>query len=76
LGQNFSGSAAPAGSAPRRIEITLPGPCELAQGGTAAGTGINAPVGFAETVADEVAVIKGMPFITAPNTVEVLASHD
>ncbi|MBX4898054.1 class II fumarate hydratase [Rhizobium bangladeshense] len=76
LGQEFSGYAAQVGSAIKRIEMTLPGLCELAQGGTAVGTGLNAPVGFAEKVAEEIADITGMPFVTAPNKFEALASHD
>ncbi|MBY5553242.1 class II fumarate hydratase [Rhizobium leguminosarum] len=76
LGQEFSGYAAQVGSAIKRIEMTLPGLCELAQGGTAVGTGLNAPVGFAEKVAEEIAAITGMPFVTAPNKFEALASHD
>ncbi|TDW26232.1 fumarase class II [Rhizobium azibense] len=76
LGQEFSGYAAQVGSAIKRIELTLPGLCELAQGGTAVGTGLNAPVGFAEKVAEEIAKISDMPFVTAPNKFEALASHD
>ncbi|SCW57664.1 fumarase, class II [Rhizobium mongolense subsp. loessense] len=76
LGQEFSGYAAQAGSAIKRIEMTLPGLCELAQGGTAVGTGLNAPAGFAEKVAEEIAKITDMPFVTAPNKFEALASHD
>lgn len=76
LGQEFSGYAAQVGSAIKRIEMTLPGLCELAQGGTAVGTGLNAPVGFAEKVADEIAKISGLPFVTAPNKFEALAAHD
>ncbi|MDR7147371.1 class II fumarate hydratase [Rhizobium sp. BE258] len=76
LGQEFSGYAAQVGSAIKRIEMTLPGLCELAQGGTAVGTGLNAPVGFAEAVAEEIAKITDMPFVTAPNKFEALASHD
>ncbi len=76
LGQEFSGYAAQVGSAIKRIEMTLPGLCELAQGGTAVGTGLNAPVGFAEKVADEIAEITGLPFVTAPNKFEALAAHD
>jgi fumarate hydratase class II len=49
---------------------------ELAQGGTAVGTGLNAPVGFAEMVADRIAKITGMPFTSAPNKFEALAAHD
>ena len=76
LGQEFSGYAAQVASAIRRIELTLPGLYELAQGGTAVGTGLNAPVGFAEKVAEEIAVITGLPFVTAPNKFEALAAHD
>ena len=50
--------------------------CELAQGGTAVGTGLNAPVGFAEKVAERIAAITGLPFVTAPNKFEALAAHD
>jgi fumarate hydratase, class II len=76
LGQEFSGYAAQVASAINRIELTLPGLCELAQGGTAVGTGLNAPIGFAEQVADEIAGITGLPFVTAPNKFEALAAHD
>ncbi|AYG59361.1 class II fumarate hydratase [Rhizobium jaguaris] len=76
LGQEFSGYAAQVASAIKRIELTLPGLCELAQGGTAVGTGLNAPIGFAEKVADEIAEITGLPFVTAPNKFEALAAHD
>lgn len=76
LGQEFSGYAAQVASSIKRIELTLPGLCELAQGGTAVGTGLNAPVGFAEKVADEIATITGLPFVTAPNKFEALAAHD
>ncbi len=76
LGQEFSGYAAQVASLIKRIELTLPGLCELAQGGTAVGTGLNAPIGFAEKVADEIARITGLPFVTAPNKFEALAAHD
>ncbi len=76
LGQEFSGYAAQVASAIRRIELTLPGLYELAQGGTAVGTGLNAPVGFAEKVAEEIARITDLPFVTAPNKFEALAAHD
>ncbi|TCT40877.1 class II fumarate hydratase [Martelella mediterranea] len=76
LGQEFSGYSAQLASAIERIELTLPGLYHLAQGGTAVGTGLNAPVGFAEKVAEEVAKITGLPFVTAPNKFEVLAAHD
>ncbi len=76
LGQEFSGYAAQVASAIERIELTLPGLLQLAQGGTAVGTGLNAPIGFAEKVAENVASITGLPFITAPNKFESLAAHD
>ena len=67
LGQEFSGYAAQLEAAIERIELTLPGLYELAQGGTAVGTGLNAPEGFAELVAAKIAAITGLPFVTAPN---------
>ena len=76
LGQEFSGYAAQVASSIKRIELTLPGLMELAQGGTAVGTGLNAPVGFAEKVAERIASIAGLPFVTAPNKFEALAAHD
>jgi len=76
LGQEFSGYAAQVNSAIDRIELTLPGLLQLAQGGTAVGTGLNAPIGFAEMVAENVADITDLPFITAPNKFESLAAHD
>ncbi|MCJ8238901.1 class II fumarate hydratase [Peteryoungia algae] len=76
LGQEFSGYAAQVASSIKRIEITLPGLYELAQGGTAVGTGLNAPIGFAEKVAEEISKITALPFVTAPNKFEALAAHD
>jgi len=76
LGQEFGGYAAQVASSIKRIEMTLPGLYELAQGGTAVGTGLNAPVGFAEKVAGRVASITELPFVTAPNKFEALAAHD
>ncbi|OHV84105.1 fumarate hydratase, class II [Ensifer sp. LCM 4579] len=76
LGQEFSGYAAQVASSIKRIEMTLPGLCELAQGGTAVGTGLNAPIGFAEKVAKEIAAITGIAFTSAPNKFEALAAHD
>jgi len=76
LGQEFSGYAAQVASSIKRIELTLPGLQELAQGGTAVGTGLNAPVGFAEKVADRIAKITGIAFTSAPNKFEALAAHD
>jgi fumarate hydratase, class II len=76
LGQEFSGYAAQVASSIKRIEMTLPGIYELAQGGTAVGTGLNAPIGFAEKVAEKIAAITALPFVTAPNKFEALAAHD
>lgn len=76
LGQEFSGYAQQVANAIARIEMTLPGILELAQGGTAVGTGLNAPVGFAEKVAERIAAITGLAFTTAPNKFEALAAHD
>ena len=59
-----------------RIEQTMPKLMELAQGGTAVGTGLNAPVGFDKMVAERIAKITGMAFTTAPNKFEALAAHD
>ena len=76
LGQEFSGYATQVENSIRRVETTLPGICELAQGGTAVGTGFTAPIGFAETVAERIAAITGLPFTSAPNKFEALAAHD
>ena len=76
LGQEFGGYTAQVRLGIERIEQTLPRLMELAQGGTAVGTGLNAPVGFAEMVADKIAQITGLPFRTAPNKFEALAAHD
>ena len=76
LGQEFSGYATQVANGIKRIEQTLPSLMELAQGGTAVGTGLNAPVGFAEKVAERIAAITGLPFTTAPNKFEALAGHD
>jgi fumarate hydratase, class II len=76
LGQEFSGYAAQVEYGIKRIETALPDLYMLAQGGTAVGTGLNAKKGFAEGVAAEVAKITGLPFVTAPNKFEALASHD
>ncbi|ADR52762.1 fumarate hydratase [Candidatus Liberibacter solanacearum] len=76
LGQEFSGYAAQVKNSIKRIEITLNGLYELAQGGTAVGTGLNSPVGFAEKIALNIRNITGLPFITAPNKFEALATHD
>ncbi len=76
LGQEFSGYATQVANGIRRIESTLPDLMQLAQGGTAVGTGLNAPVGFAEKVAARIAAITGLPFTSAPNKFEALAAHD
>lgn len=76
LGQEFSGYAHQVKMGIERIEAALPGLLELAQGGTAVGTGLNQRVGFAEAFAAEVAQVTGLPFVTAPNKFEALAAHD
>jgi fumarate hydratase class II len=76
LGQEVGGYAQQVANGIERIEQTLPKLMELAQGGTAVGTGLNAPVGFAEKVAENIAAITGLPFTTAPNKFEALAAHD
>src|SRR5258708_1548624 len=76
LGQEFSGYTQQVSNGIRRIEQTLPDLMQLAQGGTAVGTGLNAPKGFAEQVARRIAEITGLPFTTAPNKFEALAAHD
>ena len=76
LGQEFGGYAQQIANGIHRIEQTLPALMELAQGGTAVGTGLNAPVGFAEKVAEQIAAITGLAFTTAPNKFEALAAHD
>jgi len=76
LGQEFGGYRQQVANGVRRIKDSLAGLYELAQGGTAVGTGLNAPVGFAELVAEKIAAITRLPFITAPNKFEALAAHD
>ena len=76
LGQEFGGYAQQVANGIERIELTLPKLMELAQGGTAVGTGLNAPIGFAEQVAERIAAITGLGFTTAPNKFEALAAHD
>jgi fumarate hydratase class II len=76
LGQEFSGYAAQVALGIERVKAVLPRIWPLAQGGTAVGTGLNAKKGFAEAFAAEVASITGLPFVTAPNKFEALASHD
>ncbi|MFY9992037.1 MAG: class II fumarate hydratase [Rhodoplanes sp.] len=76
LGQEFSGYAAQVGSAIARIEEALQQLYPLAQGGTAVGTGLNAPGEFAERFAERMAVLTGRPFVSAANKFEALAAHD
>jgi fumarate hydratase class II len=76
LGQEFSGYAMQVQNAIARIESTLPRLYPLAQGGTAVGTGLNTRPGFAEAIADEIARLTGLPFTSADNKFEALASHD
>ena len=76
LGQEFSGYAKQIEYAIARVKSALPSLYQLAQGGTAVGTGLNSTVGFAERFAAEVAAITGLPFVTAENKFEALAAHD
>ena len=76
LGQEFGGYAAQLDADLIRIEAALPGLYELAAGGTAVGTGLNAPEGFGESVAATIADLTGLPFVSAPNKFAALASHD
>jgi fumarate hydratase, class II len=76
LGQEFSGYTTQVENGIARIEQTLPMLMQLAQGGTAVGTGLNAPIGFAEAVAARIAAITQLKFTTAPNKFEALAAHD
>ncbi len=76
LGQEFSGYAAMIADNIDRVEATLPRVLRLAQGGTAVGTGLNAPKGFADAFAKEVANLTQLPFTSAPNKFAELAAHD
>ena len=76
LGQEFSGYVAQLDAGIARIEATLPGLLALAIGGTAVGTGLNAPAGFGEAVARKLAELTGLPFTSAPNKFAALAAHD
>ncbi len=76
LGQEFSGYAHQIRQGIARVNAALPGIYELAQGGTAVGTGLNTRKGWGETVAANMAEITGLPFVTAPNKFEALAAHD
>ncbi len=76
LGQEFSGYVAQLEQGDRHLHGSLPHLCELALGGTAVGTGLNAPEGYAEKVAAELARLTGLPFVTAPNKFEAMAAAD
>ena len=76
LGQEFSGYVAQLDDDLERIEQALPGLCQLAVGGTAVGTGLNAPAGFGEAAAAKIAELTGLPFTSAPNKFAALAAHD
>lgn len=76
LGQEFSGYAAQLDIAIARIEKTVPELYELPLGGTAVGTGLNAPKSFAADAAAEIAELTGFPFVSAPNKFALLAAHD
>jgi fumarate hydratase class II len=76
LGQEISGWVAMLDHALAAVRGTLPALCELAIGGTAVGTGLNAPEGFGERVAKTLASLSGRPFTSAPNKFQALASHE
>ena len=76
LGQEISGWVAQLAQGEKHVRAALPHLCELALGGTAVGTGLNAPKGYAEGVAQELAAITGLPFVTSPNKFESLATQD
>ena len=75
LGQEFSGYRAALENARLRIQRAMPDICALAQGGTAVGTGLNAPEQFDTLIAEAITEITGITFTTAPNKFEALASH-
>jgi fumarate hydratase class II len=76
LGQEFSGYVSQLNHGLKALKNTLPHLSELALGGTAVGTGLNTPDGYAEKVADTIAELTGLPFVTAENKFESLAAHD
>jgi fumarate hydratase class II len=76
FGQELSAFVAQLDYAERAIRATLPAVCELAQGGTAVGTGLNSPQGFAEAIAAELAALSGLPLVSAPNKFAALAGHE
>ncbi|WP_341305213.1 class II fumarate hydratase [Pseudomonas sp. TMP25] len=76
FGQELSAFVAQLGYAERALLAALPAVCELAQGGTAVGTGLNSPQGFAEAMAAELAALSGLPLVSAPNKFAALAGHE
>jgi fumarate hydratase class II len=76
LGQEFSGYVAQLDADLGRLRAVLPDLCELALGGTAVGTGLNAPPRFGELAAAKIAELTGLPFVSAPNKFAALAAHD
>ena len=76
FGQELSAFVAQLDMGLAAIEQALPGVCQLAQGGTAVGTGLNAPQGFADKLAEEVAALSGLPFTSAPNKFAALSGHE
>ncbi len=76
LGQEFSGYVAQLDASLARIDATLPGLLALAIGGTAVGTGLNAPAGFGDAVARKLAELTGLPLVSAANKFAALAAHD
>jgi len=76
LGQEFGGYRHQVAQGIARVETALMNIYPLAQGGTAVGTGLNTKIGYAEAMAESIAKITGLPFVTAPNKFEALAAHD
>ena len=76
FGQELSAFVAQLGYAERAIQAALPAACELAQGGTAVGTGLNSPQGFADAMAAELAALSGLPLVSAPNKFAALSGHE
>ncbi len=76
LGQEFSGYASQLEHGMKALKNTLPHLAELALGGSAVGTGLNTPKGYAEAVAKQIAKLSALPFVTASNKFEALAAHD
>src|SRR5690606_26287968 len=76
LGQELSGYTAQVDYGIKAIKNSLKHLSELALGGTAVGTGLNTPTGYAQKVAENIAALTGLPFVTAPNKFEALATHD